>query len=346
MSAHSSRAAVQSDHTATGERVLVAGATGYIGRHVTHELVRRGYTVIAFARARAGVGGRLDAEAVRALLPGAEVRFGDVTDANSLERDGFRGEAFDAVVSCLATRTGGIDDAWTIEYRANSNLLAAAAGAGVDRFVLLSAICVQRPRLAFQHAKLAFEAELADAALTHSIVRPTAYFKSLAGQIPRVRAGKPFILFGSGEGPACQPIGEADVARLLADCLEDPDKQDRILPVGGPGPALSARARGELLFELIGRSPRFRHIPLALFDTMVPVLRAGAAVAPRLADKAEFARIGRYYATESMLALDPETGEYAASATPTYGQETLRDFYERVLEQGLAGQELGDHAVF
>jgi len=338
--------ASQAHADGAGERVFVAGATGYIGRHVTRELVRRGYQVVAFARERAGVDGRLDPDAVRALLPGAEVRCGDITDATSLERDGFAGEAFDAVVSCLATRTGGIDDAWRIEYQAHSNLLAAARGAGVSRFVLLSAICVQRPRLAFQHAKLAFEAELAASPLTHSIVRPTAYFKSLAGQIPRVRAGKPFLLFGSGAGPACQPIGEADVARLLADCLRDPDKQDRILPVGGPGPAVTARERGEMLFELLGRTPRFRHIPLALFDTMVPLLRAGATVAPRLADKAEFARIGRYYATESMLALDPATGTYAAEATPSYGTETLRDFYVRVLEQGLEGQELGDQALF
>ena len=47
-----------------------------------------------------------------------------------------------------------------------------------------------------------------------------------------------------------------------------------------------------------------------------------------------------------MLALDPVTGRYDAGATPSYGEETLRSFYARVLRDGLAGQELGDHAVF
>jgi len=333
-------------HLGKGERVLVAGATGYIGRHVTRELVHRGYEVVALARPRAGIGGRMGPDDVRALFPHAAVRFADVTDATSLARDGFRGEAFDAVVSCLATRSGGIDDAWRVEHAANQNLLASARAAGVDRFVLLSAICVQKPRLAFQHAKLAFEAELVASSLTHAIVRPTAYFKSLAGQIPRLRAGKPFILFGSGDGPACQPIGEADVARFLADCLQDRSKQDAILAIGGPRPALSARERGELLFELLGLPARFRHIPVALFDGLIPVLRAGATVMPRWADKAEFARIGRYYATESMLALDPETGQYDSQATPAVGEETLKAFYRRMLEEGLAGQERGDHALF
>lgn len=62
--------------------------------------------------------------------------------------------------------------------------------------------------------------------------------------------------------------------------------------------------------------------------------------------RSTLARIGRYYATESMLVLDPETGEYSSAATPSYGRETLRSFYKRVLEAGLDGQELGDHSLF
>ena len=72
--------------------------------------------------------------------------------------------------------------------------------------------------------------------------------------------------------------------------------------------------------------------------------RVGAS-SPSLAEKAELARIGRYYATESMLVLDPETGRYDAAATPSTGTETLFDFY-RALVAGGAAPELGDHAVF
>ena len=66
---------------------------------------------------------------------------------------------------------------------------------------------------------------------------------------------------------------------------------------------------------------------------------------PALADKAELARIGRYYATESMLVLDPNTGRYDAAATPSTGTQTLFDHYA-ALVSGAAPPERGDHAVF
>ncbi len=53
-------------------------------------------------------------------------------------------------------------------------------------------MCVQKPLLAFQHAKLAFENVLVESGLTYSIVRPTAFFKSLSGQIDRLKRGSPF----------------------------------------------------------------------------------------------------------------------------------------------------------
>ena len=71
-----------------------------------------------------------------------------------------------------------------MDYQATLNVLEAAQAAGAAHFVLLSAICVQKPKLEFQHAKLALERKLAEAqGITHSIVRPTAFFKSVAGQV-------------------------------------------------------------------------------------------------------------------------------------------------------------------
>jgi divinyl chlorophyllide a 8-vinyl-reductase len=268
-----------------------------------------------------------------------------VQDPASLARDGFRGERFDALVSCLASRTGAPRDAWAIDHQAHADALAAARAAGVSQLVLLSAICVQKPLLAFQQAKLAFEAELVASGLAYSIVRPTAFFKSLSGQIDRVRRGKPFLLFGDGTGTACKPISDGDLAAYLADCLDDPQRQNRVLPIGGPGPAITPREQGEQLFALLGLPPRFKSVPVALLDVIIAVLGAVGRVLPAAADKAELARIGRYYATESMLVLDPRSGRYDAAATPETGRDTLFDHYAR-LARGEAAPERGDHAVF
>ncbi len=326
-------------------RVFVLGATGTIGQATVRALLRRGHSVVCLVRPRAGVGGRLAPADSALLLPGAEPRLGDVGDPASLERDAFRGERFDALVTCLASRTGAPHDAWAIDHRAQLNGLQAAQQAGVRHVVLLSAICVQKPLLAFQHAKLAFERALVDSGVAYSIVRPTAFFKSLSGQVERVRRGRPFLVFGDGTLTACKPIGDDDLGDYLADCLDDPTRRNRVLPIGGPGPAITPRQQGEHLFALLGRPPRFRQVPVGLLDAIVGLLGAAGRLLPAAAAKAELARIGRYYATESMLVLDPASGRYDAAATPSTGSQTLFDFYARLL-RGDAAAERGDHAVF
>ncbi len=322
------------------QRVLVLGATGTIGRAAVRALLAAGHETVCFLRPRREGG---DA---RHLFPeGAILRFGDVTDPVSLQRDGFAGEYFDVLLSCLASRTGLPEDAWAIDHRAHADALSAAQRAGVRHMVLLSAICVQKPRLAFQHAKLAFEDLLIGSGLTYSIVRPTAYFKSLSGQIGRLRQGKPFLVFGDGRLTACKPISDGDLGRFLAACITSPEMHNKVLPVGGPGEAITPIEQGERLCALLGRPPRFRHVPVGMLDAIVLLLGALGRLSPRLRAKAELARIGRYYATESMLLWDPAAQRYDAAATPSFGSETLYDHYARAV-RGEIADDRGEHAVF
>lgn len=318
-------------------RVCLLGATGTIGRATAAALVRRGHEVVCFVRGDVGA-------AAAGGLYGASLRTVDPADPAALA-DAFAGARFDAVVSCMASRTGVPADAWAVDHCAHLNVLAAAQAAGVSHFVLLSAICVQKPRLGFQHAKLAFEAALIASGMRYSIVRPTAYFKSLSGQIARVRSGKPFLIFGDGQLTACKPISDDDLAEFIAECLGDERRWNRILPIGGPGAAITPRQQGEALFAMLGRPAKFRSVPPGFLLRIAGVLAALGRIAPKLADKAELARIGHYYATESMLVLDPVTGRYDADATPSTGSETLFDYYRAVLA-GEAAVERGDHAVF
>jgi divinyl chlorophyllide a 8-vinyl-reductase len=316
------------------------GATGTIGRATVRALVRHGHEVVCFGRPRR-IGGR----APVTTSAGVTMREGDVGDPVSVARDGFKGEHFDAVVSCMASRTGTPRDAWAIDHQAHVHVLEAAKAAGVPQMVLLSAICVQKPLLAFQQAKLAFEQALIDSGLTWSIVRPTAFFKSLSGQVERVKRGKPFLIFGDGTLTACKPISDDDLAEFIASCLQDPARQNRVLPIGGPGEAQTPRQQGEQLFALLGREPRFKQVPVALFDTIINVLTVLGRVIPPLADKAQLARIGRYYATESMLVWDARANRYDAAATPSTGQDTLAEFFAKRL-RGEARDDRGEHAVF
>jgi divinyl chlorophyllide a 8-vinyl-reductase len=333
-------------------RVFLVGATGTIGRATVQALLLQGHEVVCFVRpghahgTAAKVlanGGATAASLVTAAL--AEWREGEATQPQSLARQGFRGERFDAVVSCLASRTGVPRDAWAIDHAAHVQLLHAASQAGVRHWVQLSALCVQKPLLAFQQAKLAFERELMASDLVWSIVRPTAFFKSLSGQVERVRQGKPFLVFGDGTLTACKPISDEDLGHYLAACLALPEQQMRVLPIGGPGEAITPRQQGEHLFGLLGREPSFRQVPVGLLDTIAATLGVLGRVWPPLADKAELARIGRYYATESMLVLNPQTGRYDAQATPSTGSQTLWQHYADLIS-GKASNERREHAVF
>ena len=149
---------------------------------------------------------------------------------------------------------------------------------------------------------------------------------------------------------ACKPISDNDLANYLALIVwRTICRWNRVLPIGGPGEAITPRQQGGALVFIARPSSHVSvQVPLALlYRHVLPPCsghrRPGSAAA--IADKAELARIGRYYATESMLVLNPETGRYEADATPSTGTETLFDFY-RSLVAGDAPPERGDHAVF
>ncbi|XP_047975977.1 divinyl chlorophyllide a 8-vinyl-reductase, chloroplastic [Salvia hispanica] len=332
--------------------VLVVGSTGYIGNFVVKELVRRGFNVIAVARERSGIKGKNSKDETLGLLSGANACFSDVTKLESLEGsiEGL-GVSIDVVVSCLASRSGGVKDSWLIDYEATKNSLVVGRKFGAKHFVLLSAICVQKPLLEFQRAKLKFEAELMEEAerdegFSYSIVRPTAFFKSLAGQVELVKDGKPYVMFGDGRLCACKPISEPDLASFIADCVLSEELVNKVLPVGGPGKAVTPLEQGEMLFRLAGKEPKFLKVPIQIMDFAIGVLDFLVKIFPSLEDAAEFGKIGRYYAAESMLIWDPETGEYDADSTPSYGNDTLEEFFKRVLEKGMEGQELGEQMIF
>lgn len=326
-------------------RVLLLGATGTIGLATAEALLRCGHEVVCLVRPGQGLRSSQADASLSRRLAGATVLWGNADEEAAWKQAGLAHTHFDAAVSCMASRMGSPQDAWRVDHQAHVWALQAAKNAGAKHFVQLSAICVQKPMLAFQHAKLAFEKTLIESGLTYSIVRPTAYFKSLSGQLDRVKKGKPFLIFGDGKLTACKPISDDDLADFLVGCLSDVTRHNQILPIGGPGPAITPLAQGEYLFNLLGMPPRFKRVPVGLLDVIVGVLSLLGKLIPAAADKAELARIGRYYATESMLVWDAQAQRYDEQATPSHGAQTLFDAYAQWVK-GEGVPDRGEHAVF
>lgn len=303
--------------------VAVAGATGYIGKFVVKELVDQGYRTLALVR---------DASKLKdGDFKGAEVMEVDVCDPKALAA------ALDKVeggvqggISCLASRSGSKSDSYKVDYDATLNFVDGIRGAGASHFVLLSAYCVRFPALQFQYAKLELEAKLQEperADLLYSIVRPTAFFKSLSGQLEVVQMGAPFVLFEKEDKSVmkCNPISEADLAEYMVGCFQKPELQNSIMDVGGPGEPISMREQGEMLFKAVGKEPKFVSVPEGLFDVIIGGLDWLAKFFPNFEDSAEFARIGKYYGVVDMVA----TGK-----GEQYGKTTLMDHYKKIAEEG------------
>jgi divinyl chlorophyllide a 8-vinyl-reductase len=156
----------------------------------------------------------------------------------------------EAVISCLASRSGTKKDAYAIDYQATKNCLDAGIANDARHFVLLSAFCVKNPWLQFQQAKLKLEADLqAQNKMSWSIVRPTAFFKSVSGQLEIIQQGAPFVMFGDGKVTRCNPIAEADLATYLIDSIDDKSRLNKVINLGGPDEPLTMKKQGEVSRE-------------------------------------------------------------------------------------------------
>mmetsp|Transcript_122 Transcript_122/g.332 ORF Transcript_122/g.332 Transcript_122/m.332 type:complete len:346 (+) Transcript_122:34-1071(+) len=310
--------------TCTGERVGVVGATGYIGRYVVKECLRRNYPTTAVLRDASKV-----APKTKELIEGATLVEAPATEPAALTA---ALKDCEVVICCLASRSGTLSDSELVDYRASVNCLEAARQNGARHFVLLSAFCVAKPELAFQFSKLKTEAAIREQSdVTYSIVRPTAFFKSLSGQVEIVKSGGPFVYFdlGGDVSAKCNPIAETDLAQAVVDCVADPARNsktgDPIWNIGGPD-AFTMKDQGQLIGDVLETQPWLLPVPIAVFDAILGVFEKLASLFPdTFRDPAELARIGRYYAVENMLTTAP--GE-------KYGDTSLQSHYLRVATQG------------
>jgi divinyl chlorophyllide a 8-vinyl-reductase len=175
-----------------------------------------------------------------------------------------------------------------------------------------------------------FEAALeAQNDMSWSIVRPTAFFKSVSGQLEIVQGGKPFVMFGDGEVTKCNPISEADLATYLIDCIVDKSRENKIINLGGPDDPLTMKKQGEMLFKAVGKEPNFFFAPLWLFDVIIDSLQwlANTFSSEKLEDAAELGRIGKYYAVEDMLTTEPDE----KFGTMTLQEHNIYQFFQVLL---------------
>lgn len=249
--------------------VLVTGGTGFVGPHVIHALRARELPVRALVRK--------PARASRLAAWGVELATGDVTDPASVRA---ACEGVETVVHLVAIIRGRPESFERVMKEGTQNVVAAAQDAGVERFVLASALGLDersKDAVPYFAAKWEMERAVNESGLEHVIFRPSFVFGRDGGVLPtfvrlaRYAPATPIIGPGTQR---LQPIWVEDLAEYYALAVDEPAAANRTFELGGPD-AVSWNEFWERLKRVLGVRRPSVHVPFGL-------MRAQAAVTERL----------------------------------------------------------------
>jgi uncharacterized protein YbjT (DUF2867 family) len=211
--------------------IVVAGATGNVGREVVRELVEAGEQVLALTR-----------DPAKASVPaGATAVAGDLTDPPTLA------PAL-AGATALFLLSGYSPDIFT-----------EAREAGVRRVVLMSGGSAETGDRANAVARYMIDTEeaLRSSGLAWTIVRPRMFMSNTFQWASQVRAG---VVRAPWPDVAQAVVDPADIAAVAARALLSEEHEGREYPVTGPE-ALRPAERVRLLSEALGREVRYEAQP-------------------------------------------------------------------------------------
>lgn len=246
-------------------KIFVAGGTGFVGEHLIKELQRCGHSVRLLVHSRSALNGEIE------QISG---------DINSLDTFVKSVKGCDAVINMVGIIREFPSRGITFEKMhvlATANLLNAAARAGANRYLQMSALGSRAAAVSCYH-KTKWEAEesVRRSDLEWTIFRPSlifgprdAFINMLAAQL-RLAPVMPVI----GDGKyRLQPIHADDVARCFARALEMAETKCQTYELCG-----NDRVSYEQLLDLIAtamgrRSPLKPHAPLGLMKFLIPILQ-------------------------------------------------------------------------
>ncbi len=259
--------------------VLVAGATGYLGKFAVQVFKERGYRVKVLTRSRERlaepgpftapaltdadmdevfVGELTKPETLKGLMDGVDWVFSSV--GISRQRDGLTFEQ--------------------VDYQCNRNLIDLCEGSGVTRFVYVSMQGAENiGHLAITEAHERVVSDLAASGLDYRIVRPCGYFSDMGVLYDMARNGRSFLV-GAGEN-LMNPIHGRDLAHVCVDTAEGDELE---VEAGGPD-IMTQREAAELAFEVVGKPVKITVVPMWLARGLVKFI---ALLSKQFGDLAEF----------------------------------------------------------
>ena len=233
-------------------KILIAGATGYLGRHLVQALQSQGNNFVALAR-------NLD-KLHNMGLSASQIRQADVTDPARLQgccKD------IDLIISCVGiTRQKDGLSYMDVDYQANINLLEQAEKSGVKAFIYISAFNEQK----FQAVRLLYAKEqfaqrlLGSEVLEPLVIRPNGFYSDIDALYEMAKSGKAYLF--RPKNIRLNPIHGGDLAQF---CLASIDpmlrkESERELDVGGPE-IFSTTQISQLAFQALNKTEKIIYLP-------------------------------------------------------------------------------------
>lgn len=238
-------------------RIFVTGGTGFVGREIVRQLHGVGHKVRCLVR---------DAERAKQLLPlTVELYPGDLTDPDSFKAGLKECQAVIHLVGIIVEKGQATFE--RIHLQGTADLLRAASGAGVRRFIQMSALG-SRPDAKSRYHRTKYQAEQAviQSGLDWTIFRPSVIFgpgDQFVNLIARIIKSAPVIpIIGPGES-RIQPIGVRNVASCFALAVGDPSTYQKIYELGGPQ-HLTYNRIYQIIAGVLEKKKAALHIPIPL----------------------------------------------------------------------------------
>lgn len=248
-------------------RVLVTGASGYLGGAVVAALRAEGQEVRALVRRSVGL---------PAHLGGVETARGDAVSGEGLAEAARGCQAVIHLVGIIRESAGVTME--RVHVGGTRNVLRAAEAAGVEHFVHVSAVGADaHGATPYQRSKGEAERLVAAAGMAHTIIRPTVVFgpggpgHNLVSELGGILRRAPVMpVFGDGRYPM-QPVSAANVATGCARALSRPAARGRTFEAGGPE-RLSYEEVLRRIASALHRPFRPVHVPLGVIRPALPLL--------------------------------------------------------------------------
>ncbi|MBE9166838.1 SDR family oxidoreductase [Pleurocapsales cyanobacterium LEGE 06147] len=232
---------------------LVTGATGSLGRRIVRQLREQAMPVRAFVRLTSNYGELEDR--------GAEIFIGDLKQERDMEK-ACRG------VQYIISAHGADGDAQALDYRANIELIDRAKENGVEHFVFISVLGVDR---GYQDsptfkAKREVEKYLQASGLNYTILRPSGFANNLLPLAERFRDTGIYLLIGDPKNRS-SIVSTDDLATIAIASVRVEEAKNQTFAVGGPE-ILKREEIPRIFARLFKKEPIVINLPLVVVDAL------------------------------------------------------------------------------